>query len=181
MPKTSWDDIESPLLQLAYPDATHYQLLTQWIFNIVKTLPKDKIHFIDSHEMVLDFLPAVGDFDLYNIDHHHDLGYGNEKKEEGASCADWVKVLYDQGRIHSYTWINNENSDAPLPETDKLVTKHIPLKNFQLSSLKDIDELYLCFSPPWIPPKWRALFFVWLDYCNSYFNTHFEIYMRKSQ
>lgn len=172
VPKTSWEDMDD-LMSLVFPDAQHYQRLTEWLYYIIPTLDKKNIHFIDSHEQINDFVKER--INLFNIDHHHDIGYQEEQKDE-ATCADWVKDLYQQGLIEHYTWIGNENSDQI---DSPIINDFFPLKEYQLEKLQNIDELYICLSPPWVPPKWRPLFFSWMDYCNYYFDTQFEIYQRE--
>lgn len=176
VPANSWESLEEdPYFKLLKIDAIHYQKIFNYIMRCVFSLPKEKIHFIEDHGQVVRYVKQK--CDLINVDHHHDVGYGDDlEKQESPTCANWVYYLYKQNLLNSYTWINNDNSDQIPPERiPNIVSVTQDLHNFDLDSLDIPDELVICLSEPWTPPYIRPLFYTIMDICNKYYNTHFDI------
>ena len=82
-----------PLLEYVRFDAHAYQSITNLLMSAKTELGADKIFFITDHEEILKYLPKDKEFNLYNLDHHHDMGY-EEKLSVRASCGDWVCHAY---------------------------------------------------------------------------------------
>lgn len=176
VPFTPWDKLlKNPYIELATADLIHYQRLTNFFINdICNKIQKEKIHFIENHGLTIKYIPKDENFNIINIDHHHDLGY--QKDKEKINCANWVYYIYKnpEYKMQNYIWINNENSLLPIEEyKKKIITKNINLKNFNFKLITDIDELIICLSEPWIPYNYRNLFFVWIDIFNKIYNTSF--------
>lgn len=95
---------------------------------------------------------------LYNIDHHHDLGYREDNTV--INCGNWALHLLKNKRIDKYIWINNQNSNKNVREDVKFETQL--LKEFNLNSLKP-DKIIICLSPEWIPNQFHPLYYLWID------------------
>ena len=62
-------------------------------------------------------------FQLFNIDHHHDIGYNKTTvatKIIRPECGNWVKYLGDKDKLSEYIWICNDNSDIPSSDLRKI-------------------------------------------------------------
>ena len=173
VPKTSWKDIEKdPISQFFNADLIHYKRLTEWLIEQTRTLSKEQIVFITSHEKLVDYIDLEEFYEVVNIDHHHDLGY-IKNENNSIDCSNWMKILYDKRIINKYTWINNFNSDAPTSLEYPVDSK--VLVDYNLSSIKP-DILIICLSPEWVPPSYHNLFYLWMDLLNFIYQTHFELY-----
>jgi L-threonylcarbamoyladenylate synthase len=75
-----------------------------------------------------------------------------------------------------YRGIYNEIEDRNL--VDLGITTEEYARNIY-SALREAEEKYdeiiICFSEPWIPNEYHELFFLWLDLCNKYYHTHFNV------
>lgn len=182
VPAVKWEgELENDkYLQLATADLQHYQKLTEYLLYLTKKLPKEKIHFILDHEQIALKLnlDQEKEYIITNIDHHHDIAYNDKEVEyiEGMpNCADWAKWLIERGMVKTYRWINNSNSTAVFKEElNKMINITVDLSKFDLFSQIDPDEVFICLSPPWVPPMYRTLFYCWMDILNRIYDTHFD-------
>lgn len=178
VPANSWEKLEEdPYFKLLKIDGIHYQKILNYIMKCILVLPKEHIHFIEDHGQVVRYIKEK--CNLINIDHHHDVGYGEDlEKQESPTCANWVRHLYKTNLLNSYTWINNDNSDQIPPNNKMNISITIQdLHSFDLDTLIIPNELIICLSEPWTPPYIRPLFYTIMDICNKYYNTHFDILM----
>lgn len=100
-------------------------------------------------------------FNLYNIDYHHDIYYGNLEKDEIihqkiANCGDWVGFLNYNKFIEKYYWYRGIGSDFNKEEmlSQDLVPLDMDRSVFDNTFPKNlkIDLLFIAISPHWIPP-----------------------------
>ena len=189
VPKQRWESMENenPLCALAYPDLTHYQNLVNYIISLLPKLNKDNIFIIENHGKIIDYITKDDEpMRVINIDHHHDVWYPNGQYDK-ITCANWVQKLDELKQIKEYIWIKNKNSIFPVSkEHENIITEHYNLQDlFMEGTLNDIvgvpDILVLCLSEPWIPVRYRPLFFLILDILNNYYNTHFPIRYGESE
>lgn len=175
VPANDWEKLEEdPYFKLLKIDGIHYQKIFNYIMRCILVLPKERIHFIEDHGQVVRYIQEK--CNLINIDHHHDIGYGDDiEKQESPTCANWVYYLYKTNLLNSYTWIHNDNSDKLPPNKMNIKIKTQDLHNFDLDVLNIPNELIICLSEPWTPPYIRPLFYTIMDICNKYYNTHFDI------
>lgn len=68
----------------------------------------------------------------------------------------------------------NEEFETWFPMT--FLPDYIGVYDTETEELEDEDELFICLSPEWVPSYYHPLFFLIVDYFNSYYQTHFEIY-----
>lgn len=134
------------------------------------------VYFINSHESAVDIiekLPKDEEIHLYNIDHHHDLGYDMDDKDwimpaRKSDVGNWVKYCKDRRYIADYTWIHNDNSDPYPEEAKKYVKNDFDLKEVNLEDKDFIpDVLIICASFEWIPPVYQPLYLTWNSICSE--------------
>lgn len=179
VPKISWNELlTNPYMKLTKIDSEHYQRLTILIFKYFQKLDKNKIHFIESHEEIIQYFDYEEKYTIINIDHHHDIGYSIEDIKRVSNikgtCANWVQYLYNKNCLNEYIWIHNINSKMPDEKLKDLLNIDYCLSQFDLNNLFTPDELVICLSSPWIPPEYTSLFYLWMDLANNYYNKHFD-------
>lgn len=77
----SWNERYSlsPLLKnLPFDSCTYYKLTKFLMKQIFPNVSKEKIFFLKNHQDVLKYLSKEDQYNIFNIDHHHDWCY-NEK------------------------------------------------------------------------------------------------------
>lgn len=145
-------------------DLNLYEYLTRYIFSLKD---KSNIYFISTHQNIagyLNDLPEDEEYCLYNIDHHHDVGYDINWRIPSlfAGIGDWVKYAREKKLIHKYVWINDDNSVPVEKSGEKFIDEIFNIRDFNLMELSDkTDMLVLCGSPEWIPPIYQPLFSTW--------------------
>jgi len=143
-------------IDLDYAKSPEQQLKLIDIFcNILQT--RSEIYFVQTHHSVLDFLSEP--IHLYNIDDHHDMGYGPDPlnylldKKCGVREGNWILHCILTGIVKKYTWIGNIDS--------KFIYEHIsrPIrdleyfkKTFDLSAINyvDFDKVFICESQDYL-------------------------------
>jgi len=149
------------------PQYEKFYQLNYYLKKIKETID-DPTHivFADYHGEIVKYICEVWNikepFNLYNIDHHHDLGYKKNNIEilkDGLRSSNWASLCPN---IKEYNWIGNKNSDQSTltPEIISNVPKFNPSTNIHL--IKDIkfDYVFICLSPGWIPDELFYLFYV---------------------
>ena len=173
-----WEILRGPFPDIFYGDYVHYEKLTFWLMEIFKKLPRERLHFIISHDKLINYLDMNEQYNIINIDHHHDIQYPNPLGEkEPLNCGNWVQYLYNNNCLNSYQWIKNVNSCPPVPEIeDKIEFQYDTqnLNNFQLDNFNP-DMLIICLSPEWIPPNIQPLFQNWINMASYRYNEKLEI------
>ena len=131
----------------------------------VNGIDKDNIKIAFNHEEIYDFLDKDFDVSLYNIDHHHDMGYpqndSEENKEralEGLGCGNWVSFLNKNKKIKQYTWIGNHNSNPPMNIISNDYDNFIFTTDLNALCSVKFDKIFICASWEWVPLKYRNLF-----------------------
>lgn len=185
VPFVPWDRLQrQPFYHTCHADLRIYQDLTNYLISLMPYLKAENIHFIEDHDSIIDFLSADDYYNIHHIDFHHDMGYeppeALKEKEEELGCANWVKFIPN---LFSCTWIHTSNSS--FPPNQKLFSHcyeaSIEGKNFSELIPSKPHEVFICLSPPWIPPMIRPLYHLWIDMFNKYYNTEFKIYTNKNK
>jgi hypothetical protein len=144
-------------------DLSIYSKITDWLVKWIPTLNSSDINFIESHEQIIDFIPKNESVSLFNIDHHHDLGYGPPEKLENSSlildCGNWGLYSLKSNLIQDYTWIKNNNSRRTNYNKYQFNSKNF--SDFNLDELKP-DKIIICLSAPWVPQQYHTLFNLWI-------------------
>lgn len=169
-----------PLLEYTMTaDFFIYEAITRELVKLFKRLPAEKVYFIKEHQTLLQLVKDIDKFQLFNVDHHHDIGYNKTKaatKIIKPECGNWVKYLGDKGKLNEYIWICNDNSDMPASDLHKIyLTEPINVKEFNFDSVQDIDKLIICNSPQWIPANIQALFMAWLGIAEEFYDKSFNL------
>ena len=159
------------------PDLQLYNYLTQFVIKCTKKLSQENIIFIDDHGEVSQLFTSGRvkpdeDFNIFNIDFHHDIAYDDidiEKRIKEIDCGNWVKYIAERyPNFKQYIWIKAKESG----EVDKIrfgtsIVKKIveqDIQKYNLDALvKSTDILLLCKSIPWVPEEEIALYNTWKD------------------
>lgn len=152
-----------------------YDFLTRYIVHSMLH-GCSKVFFINSHETATDIIKefsAENPVTLYNIDHHHDLGYEMKTMDwkrpaAVAEVGNWVKYCKDRRYIQDYYWIHNDNSAMYPEEASHLISGEYDLKdvNLEEENFKP-DVLIICASYEWVPPVYHALYMNWNSICSE--------------
>ena len=96
---------------------------------------------------------------LYNIDHHHDMGYeGNNGAFDSLGVANWVHFANKDMKLSSYTWIHNVNSIYPTEELCEQYKRYTHTTDINILNNIQFDKIFLCASWEWVPLKYEPLF-----------------------
>lgn len=160
-----WEDY--PYMKNGKADLYIYDYLNQFLYEAYGNM-KDlsKVYFIESHEEIVRFLKDCKEpIDLYNIDHHHDVGYDEKwgiKLLKAPNCGNWVKYLKDTNKIKSYTWIKDEFSSTVERGGAKYIDKEVELGGVDLIKLgQEADMVIICSSFDWVPRDYQILYYGW--------------------
>lgn len=140
------------------------------------------IYIAYNHKTIVNFLQNDNDLVIYNIDHHHDLGYGNlVSKDEtlnNLNCGNWAKYLFDNNQLKKYVWLKNNNSINPSEDLKKDY-------NYEIESFIDyihkdffninFDKVYICLSPEWVSPYYFDLFMGLIEWIEIKFDKKINI------
>lgn len=127
----------------------------------------NEVMFAINHHSILSKLDKIDEnFDIINIDHHHDVLYNKDEiidieKFDVVNCGSWLWYLHIKNKINSYTWIKNKNSSI----FNEGITNSENPKNYKSFfkdelpfNMKDInfDFIFVCLSPEFImPDHWQ--------------------------
>jgi hypothetical protein len=132
----------------------------------------DNVAFAYDHDSILYHISDYENIDLINIDHHDDVvcedsfydDYVKKLEYEYHAVKDcdrihegnWVSWLQHKGKLNSYTWVCNENSNRNLNEKEDYISSII--KNYNRTIRQDckfinynFDHIFVCLSPQYIP------------------------------
>ena len=145
-----------PLLGYVRFDAHAYRAIANILIEAKQLIGKDNIHFIIDHEEILRYLPKDEEFNLYNIDHHHDMGY-EEKIGVRPQCGDWVCHAYDKYPMKKYYWVSDDLGVEP--DTDKYEVQRLRVNSFSYHNiLPETSKVIVCLSPTWVPSQFYPLY-----------------------
>jgi hypothetical protein len=115
-----------------------------------------KFYLLNSHRHIYKFLMEIADeepdceFEIYNIDHHHDMFAINEKQPINPHCGDWAHLLMAKLKDRvSYSWIPNKDSAM---QSGSAYYKKVLVKTLDEIENLEFDIIYICKSPEWSPP-----------------------------
>lgn len=104
-----------------------------------------------SHKWIYDFVMQRIDkdeeFEVYNIDFHHDM-YCYKTNGEEVNCGNWVNCLLEKRPNMKYYWVKREDSDS------RVIGGEVDCKTKPIEELKDLDfdYVFICRSDCWSPP-----------------------------
>ena len=153
-------------------DRSHFFIDTSnlmFCFNtFLKALKSNpKVSFGYDHDSILFAIDKEENIDLINIDQHDDVfhGMGDSPDDEYEMVAkygiinegNWGIWLHSAGKLNSFTWIMNDNSDPQggrnfrdknyLGDSYQYYLK----QDYQFDEY-DFDHIFVCLSPQYIHP-----------------------------
>lgn len=113
---------------------------------------KAKIHIIEEHDEIIDTLRGLKfeKVNMYNIDAHHDITYGNEDNE--LTIENWVRYAKSKGLIDEYNWLHRPNSDIKLASPMKF--KRDCLHDASPELFPEFDAVVICVSKHFTPKQY---------------------------
>jgi len=155
--------INYPFLNLLPADLELYEQLTNFLYS-----QKNKdFYFMEDHHEFVKLTQNDGPFELINIDHHHDLGYGDNYRwtipVKQVNDGNWVHKLWNLNRITKYTWIKDDKSQDPPAQSKKYLTEKHFISNVNLEDYKDCQKIFISHSPIWIPSEYEPLYNIWVE------------------
>lgn len=126
---------------------------------------KDHMHIAERAKLWIE--NADEEVAIYNIDHHHDLGYGADRIPDYGLVDDsnWATYLAQQypNKLKHYYWLGNPNSLVPASWVLNIYPDFRKLES--IDELNDVhfDEIFVCLSPPYVPSEYHNLFYVLED------------------
>ena len=99
------------------------------------------------HHEILQHLDGDG-FHIINIDHHHDIFYPGWHDISVLDEGNWVHWLAKQGKLESYTWVRNSDSENLDPSVS-IQFPYVETEWLDPVNLPPIDSIFLCSSPHW--------------------------------
>lgn len=130
---------------------------------------------IQEHQEIVDDLLTKdynnSTYDLINIDYHHDIFYRKSDITQARNfnkynCSNWVGYLFISDKINSYSWIKAPNSDLytkAIKDIDYTILSRSDIDDYSL--FDNIDTVYICFSPQWVPYKYKHLYDMIIELC----------------
>jgi len=108
--------------------------------NIIMDYDHDKIY---SH-----FAHGYDEYNLFNVDHHHDYGYDDHKNlYEGNWLYHLSNVFYKK---INYIWINNPNSEHPDSKNRRKMQERLKSYSFDQNvnyiPEQKFDKIFICCS-----------------------------------
>lgn len=144
-------------------DLELYEKLTSFLME--QYINKKEIIFMNSHDEMIKLTKNQGPFELVNIDHHHDLGYGDNVRwslpVREVDCGNWVKKMWDLNRITKYIWIKDFQSQDPPIRANQFISEKYFINDNKILEKTEFEKIFICFSPEWIPNNYQHLFNIW--------------------
>ena len=194
-PSKRWSDFEN-----ASPfDKSHYFIdrsNLMYCFNtFLRSLKsKPKVTFGYDHDSILFAINQEENIDLINIDHHdgifHGLDHDSDEEYEMVTKhnfideGNWGIWLHSQGKLNSFTWIMNKNSD--LNSNKRGQANHYLgdkfncyLKEEYTFENYDFDHVHVCLSPQYIHPDHWHYFSMFISAYEEFYGKDSTIYTEK--
>ena len=170
-----------PYFNNAKPDLYVYEYLTRFLVEASKKIPAENFYFISTHDLMYHICDKLNEeVEITNFDHHHDILYNGDFKDPTliVDAGNWVKALFDIGKLKEYTWIGNVNSvmyDSKECPFENKIYRYI-LKDFPMGDLaNNTDMVVCCFSENYVPEIYQPLFLVWRAIIEEQFNKDYLI------
>ena len=180
-------------------DRSHFfidQSNLMYCFNVfLKALKSNpKVSFGYDHDAILFAIDQEENIDLINIDHHDDIfhGIGNTPNDEYelvmnhdlVNEGNWGLWLHIQGKLNSFTWIMNDNSEV---EGDRNNRNKYYLGNAYEYYLKEnykfkdynFDHIHICLSPLYTHPDHWHYFSMFISAYEEFSGKDAIIYTEK--
>ena len=161
-PVRTWEKIKAIIPNfIPECDIEKYHTLFFLLLDKGKLLKKEDIYIGLNHDQMIAFMEEFKEhkINLYNIDHHHDMGYeGNNGAFDSLGVANWVHFANKDMKLSSYTWIHNVNSIYPTEELCEQYKRYTHTTDINILNNIQFDKIFLCASWEWVPLKYEPLF-----------------------
>ena len=137
------------------------------------------VSFSITHDSILYELANEDNFNIVNIDHHHDIVYaGNHEQDLSYDLVyegDWIEYLRrNLGKnVEKYLLINNPNSFIPEHETN-LRWEALTTHEYQLEFTPDL--IHVCLSPSYIPKFHWFYFKMFTNLYKAFYDGEIKFY-----
>lgn len=127
---------------------------------------KTNVTFAENHDTVLNRLTdkEYGNckFNIFNIDHHHDINYSDEQKNDVdnfdyTTYCNWVWYLDKYDLINEFYWIKNRNSELYRGPDMLAKMSIVDINNIHLQDVV-FDYIFICRSQIWVPSRFNHYF-----------------------
>lgn len=157
---------------------------------VIKKVDKENIFFVKDHDMILELLCGDANkadeiLEVYNIDHHHDIYYGERQKEfvdrfDFTTLGCWLYYLGVHDKVEKYYWIKSPYSgDFPVSQLSDL---DFPVQSDEFDKLPydifamDFDYVCVCKSPDYLPIMLWDEFYKLIDIANTEKKTTYTVW-----
>ena len=98
------------------------------------------------HDAIYPHFPhGYDEYNLINIDHHHDISY--DKDNKSLNQGNWIYHLCNIfNKKINYTWISNPNSEHPFPDTITNLKSFSFDHNLDYIKERKFDKIFICCS-----------------------------------
>jgi hypothetical protein len=110
-------------------------------------------------------------FEVTNIDFHHDIWYRAEDKDallnfDKYNCSNWLGYLYLKDKTNSIHWCRASNSGGFNDENfDSVFDSISNVSNIENLINEEYDIIYFVKSPQWVHYKFHHLYDFVLEMC----------------
>ncbi len=146
-------------------DFQKYNQLIGILFSVVRNFTIDDFYIGINHHEIIKAINEVWkvkkQFDIWNIDHHHDCGYlpleniksSDDILNDPLNCGNWVPHLKKiNPNFSSYIWIGNPNSENVISEHCRdFLGSYFLTSDITMIDFHEFDKVFICTSPGWIP------------------------------
>lgn len=128
----------------------------------------------ESHSSAYHALKGKTNLEIINIDAHHDICYGQDKK---LDCGNWIYMLAKEGRVNKVTiiyplWRKSEH-DAEM-DSDYLSSESVKkitslgvdvdvVYGIDKTHARKVDEVFIARSGAWVPPWTDDAFYTFIQ------------------
>ena len=112
----------------------------------------------DSHKWMYEFViqntEPNEEFEVYNIDFHHDL-YNFRTKGGEVNCGNWATLLLRDRPKMKYKWVKCDTSDLTAGEDEVVKCEKMTMEIFNMlfpHPAESFKYLFICRSSVWSPP-----------------------------
>ena len=132
-----------------------------------------------THDSILFELEDKENLNIVNIDHHHDIVYGQEMLKDLdydlVGEGDWIEYLHKKSKIEKYVWIKNENSWLEECSTTLNWASYLKTE-YQYEMIPDL--IFVCLSPTYIPKFHWFYFKIFMNLYKAFYDDEPKFYKR---
>lgn len=157
-PALAWEKVFELIPNLNIDcDLEKYKILYFLLKQVSKNIKSENIYVGFKHNEIYYFLEDIDPnepINIYNIDHHHDIGYP-ENDNTILNLGNWVDHINKDKNLVNYTWICNKNSTS-CPSNN--LTHFYRTSDINIVDKVKFDKIFICASWEWVPLKYQGLF-----------------------